>query len=114
MSHAAKLLDSLPPRPDSAARRESLRDLAIAALALPDLQPTGRVIRQPPGAIAAAFDPTMTRYALRFRDGTISVRRVADDQEIGHFSATVDRTSVPSASAPMAATWPPPKSRVLR
>ena len=78
VSQATKLLDGLPPRPDSASRRESLRDLAIAALALPDLQPTGRVIHRPPGAIAAAFDATMTRYALRFRDGTISVRRVAE------------------------------------
>jgi eukaryotic-like serine/threonine-protein kinase len=94
VSHAAKLLDGLPPRPDSAARRDSLRDLAIAALALPDLQRTGRVIRQPPGAIAAAFDPTMTRKAFRFRDGTISVRRVDDDQEVARFRATVDRTSV--------------------
>ena len=37
----------------------------------PDLQPTGRVIHRPPGAIATAFDSTMTRYALQFRDGTI-------------------------------------------
>ena len=33
----------------------------------------------------------MTRYALRFRDGTISVRRVADDQEIARFQARGDR-----------------------
>ncbi len=93
VSHAAKLLDGLPPRPDSASRRESLRDLAIAALALPDLEPTGRVIHLPPGVIATTFDPTMTRYALRFRGGMISVRRVADDQQVARFSLPSDRGS---------------------
>ncbi len=33
----------------------------------------------------------MTRYALRFRDGTIQVRRVTDDQEIARFQARGDR-----------------------
>ena len=33
----------------------------------------------------------MTRYALRFRDGTIQVRRVADDGEIARFQARGDR-----------------------
>ena len=94
IGQAAKLLDGLPPRPDSASRRESLRDLAIAALALPDLEPTGRVIRQPPGVLATAFGPNLTRYALEVRDGTISVHRVADDHEIGRFSERSDRAIV--------------------
>jgi eukaryotic-like serine/threonine-protein kinase len=72
-------------------RLDPLRDEAIAALALPDLEPTGRVITQPPGVIWTAFDATMTRYALRFRDGTISVRRVDDDGEIARFQARGDR-----------------------
>jgi eukaryotic-like serine/threonine-protein kinase len=76
----------LPPE-----RLDSLRDEAIAALALPDLKPTGRVITQPPGVAAAAFDAAMTRYALRFRDGTISVRRIADDREVARFQARGDR-----------------------
>ena len=33
----------------------------------------------------------MTRYALLFRDGTIQVRLVADDQEVARFSARGDR-----------------------
>jgi len=70
---------------------DRLRDEAIAALALPDLEPTGRVVTQPPGVILTAFDPTMTRYALRFRDATISVRRVADDEEVARFQARGDR-----------------------
>ena len=36
----------------------------------------------------------MTRYALRFRDGTIQVRRVADDQEVARFHARGDREVV--------------------
>jgi eukaryotic-like serine/threonine-protein kinase len=71
-------------------RFDRLRDEAIACLALPDLKPTGRVITMPPGAMFA-FDSTMTRYALRFRDGTIPVRRVTDDTEIARFQAQGDR-----------------------
>ncbi len=76
----------LPPQ-----RFEQLRDEAIAALALPDLKVTGRVIQQPPGVMLTAFDPTLTRYALRFRDGAVQVRRAADDTEIAHFNARGDR-----------------------
>ncbi len=70
---------------------DRLRDEAIACMALPDLRVTGRVIRRPPGVLLVAFDPTMTRYALRFRDGTIKVYRVADDAEIDRFAARGDR-----------------------
>jgi WD40 repeat protein len=76
----------LPPT-----RFEPLRDEAIACLALPDLEPAGRVIARPPNAEWWAFDSTMSRYALRFRDGTISVRRFTDDQEIVRFQARGDR-----------------------
>jgi eukaryotic-like serine/threonine-protein kinase len=86
ISQASKLLDRLPPRSDSASRRESLRDLAIATLALPDVRPAGRVIQLPPGVIATAVSPTMTRYAFRLRDKEIQVRRVADDREVARFS----------------------------
>ncbi len=68
-----------------------LRDEAIACMALPDLRPDGRVIPRPSGVIAWAFDPAMTRYALRFLDGRISVRQVADDREIDQFRARGDR-----------------------
>jgi eukaryotic-like serine/threonine-protein kinase len=69
----------------------ALRDEAIACMALPDLRPIGRVIQRPPGVLWTSFDPTMTRYALRFRQGTISVRRVIDDQETARFQARGDR-----------------------
>jgi WD40 repeat protein/tetratricopeptide (TPR) repeat protein len=67
-------------------RLDRLRDEVIACLALPDLSPTGLVIHRPPGVALFAFDRTMTRYALRFRDD-VQVRRVGDDQEIARFSA---------------------------
>jgi serine/threonine protein kinase/WD40 repeat protein/tetratricopeptide (TPR) repeat protein len=73
-----------------AKRFDRLRDEAIACLALPDLKPTGRVIHRPPGVIASAFNPAMTRAALRFRDGTIQVRRAAADQELACFQASAD------------------------
>ena len=55
-------------------RFDTLRDQAIASLALPDLRKTGRVIDRPPGVLMVAFDPAMTRYALRFHDGTVGSR----------------------------------------
>ena len=73
-----------------AAQLDEVRDAAIASMALPDLEPTGRVIRRPPGVFLVAFDPTLTRYALRSRDGTIRVRRLADDQEVARFQARGD------------------------
>jgi WD40 repeat protein/tetratricopeptide (TPR) repeat protein len=67
---------------------DQLRDEAIACLALPDLRldPGVPVIRRPPSVELVTFDATMTRYALRSRDG-VQVRRVADDEEIARFQA---------------------------
>jgi serine/threonine protein kinase/WD40 repeat protein len=76
----------LPPE-----KFEPLRHEAIACLALPDLRPTGRVIPRPLNVISVAFDPTMTRYALRFKDGTIQVRHLADDHEVARFNGRGDR-----------------------
>jgi WD40 repeat protein/tetratricopeptide (TPR) repeat protein len=69
---------------------DGLRDQMIACLALPDLEPTGRVINQP-GLASFAIDPTMAHYALRFLDGTVSVRSLADDREVARFAARGDR-----------------------
>jgi WD40 repeat protein/tetratricopeptide (TPR) repeat protein len=74
-----------------AVRLAGLRDEAIACLALPDLKPTGRIMRRPPGNVLVAFDPAMTHYALRSRDGTIQVRLLADDREVAQFTARGDR-----------------------
>jgi WD40 repeat protein len=96
----------LPPE-----RLDPLRDEAIACLALPDLRPepeglglprraagvayrfAGQIGRNvyPPNrsaaALAFAFDPSLARYAFGFRDGTIAIRRVADNQEVARFRA---------------------------
>jgi serine/threonine protein kinase/WD40 repeat protein len=70
---------------------DRLRDEAVACLALPDLEPSGRAIPRPPSLRKFAFDSTMTRFAQRFRDGRIVVRRVADDQQVSQFHAAGDR-----------------------
>ncbi len=84
------LLEGLPQGTATASRRDSLRDLAITCMTLADMKPAGRVISRPPDTIATAFDPQMARYALRFRDGGVSVRRCADDHEIAAFKTPAD------------------------
>ncbi|HZW34979.1 MAG TPA: protein kinase [Isosphaeraceae bacterium] len=88
LEQAAAIAQELKPPPADVDR---LRDEAIACLTLPDLKPTGPVLPRPTSVIGMAFDPAGTRCALRFRDGTVSVRRVADDQEIARFQARGDR-----------------------
>jgi eukaryotic-like serine/threonine-protein kinase len=70
---------------------ELIRDQAIACLALPDMRKTGQLINRPQEVIMNAFDRTMTRYALRFRDGTIQVKTVNDNHEVARFRARGDR-----------------------
>jgi serine/threonine protein kinase/WD40 repeat protein len=72
-------------------RLDPLRDEAIACMALPDMKPTGRVIQLPSRTYRYAFDPAGKRCALRLHDGTIQVRRTADDQEVARFSARGDQ-----------------------
>jgi eukaryotic-like serine/threonine-protein kinase len=77
---------NLPPE-----KFELLRDEAIACMALPDLEPTGRVIPRPPGVLVVVFDLAMTRYALYFRNGTVKVCRVVDDAEVDRFEVQTPR-----------------------
>ena len=88
VEHATRLARELNL---SQARFGALRDEAIACLALPDVRKSGRAIDRPSGLLVFAFDPTMTRYALRFRDGTIQVKKFDDDQEVARFQARGDR-----------------------
>ena len=103
------------PGAESASRAfDPLRDEAIACLALPDLKPTGRVIHRPPGVIAVAFDPTMTRYAPavpRWDDLGPPRRRRPGGRPLPRPAAIA--TSASSASAPTAATWRPRISRLM-
>jgi serine/threonine protein kinase/WD40 repeat protein len=88
LEHAADLGRELKLPPE---KFDLLRDEAIACLALPDLKPASRVISLPSGVVGFTYDSTMSRYALRLRDGTISVQRFADDQEVARFQAHGDR-----------------------
>ena len=40
-----------------------------------------------------AFDPTMRRYALRFRDGSIEVKSMDNDRVVARFHSAADRPS---------------------
>jgi eukaryotic-like serine/threonine-protein kinase len=91
VGQAMKLLDGLPQGPETTSRRDTLRDLAIACMALPDLKPTGRIIGRPTGVVVTAFDPSMRRYAHIFRDGRVTVRRSGEDIEIAAFKAPAVR-----------------------
>src|SRR5262249_20358847 len=61
---------------------DELRNLAIAALALPDIHMAKEWEGWPPGSRRLAFDDTLEQYARDDAHGNITVRRVADDVEI--------------------------------
>jgi WD40 repeat protein len=59
-----------------------LRNEAIACMALPDLRRGRSWEGWPTGSTALAFDRSYQRYARGDDRGNISIRRVADDQEV--------------------------------
>jgi serine/threonine protein kinase/WD40 repeat protein len=59
-----------------------LRNEAIACLALPDMRLVRSWNGYPPGSTQIAFDPDFKHYARSDGKGDISVRRIADDQEV--------------------------------
>src|SRR5262245_50982206 len=76
---ATELARTLGP-PDE--RFQELRDAAIAALSLPDLNPVGPWIPWPASAYMVDLRDTLPLYARTDRRGNCSVRRVADDGEV--------------------------------
>jgi len=64
------------------ADRNAFRDVAIAALALPELEVVREWDGHPPGTKHLAADARFERYARADQTGAVSVRRVADDQEV--------------------------------
>jgi eukaryotic-like serine/threonine-protein kinase len=88
MERAAQIARELKLPPE---RLDTLRDEVIACLALPDLREIRQVFRRQQGVFVVAFDSAMTRYALRFHDGTVLVKNVDDNQEIARFRAQGDR-----------------------
>src|SRR5262249_9430361 len=65
-----------------------LRDAAIASLAMLDLELEREWEGNPPGTNGLAFDSAYERYARSHQDGSISLRRVADDTEVVRFQST--------------------------
>jgi serine/threonine protein kinase/WD40 repeat protein/Flp pilus assembly protein TadD len=64
------------------AERFRLRNEAIAALALPDLRVAKELDVPRAKENGFAVDPGFERYAFRLDDGTVVVRRLADDSEL--------------------------------
>jgi WD40 repeat protein/tetratricopeptide (TPR) repeat protein len=64
------------------ADRLRLRNEAIAALALPDLRPARELDVPQSTHYGLALDPPFARYAFKLDDGTVIVRRLADDAEL--------------------------------
>ncbi|MDB5309067.1 MAG: hypothetical protein JWO38_3269 [Gemmataceae bacterium] len=60
--------------------RGAFRDVAVAALAMPDLEVVKEWTGLPPGSHAVAIDARFERYARSNLNGDVSVHRVADDQ----------------------------------
>jgi WD40 repeat protein len=77
-AHIALTL-KIPP-----ARLATLRNEAIACLALPDLKPVQHWDGWAPGTISVAIDPDFERYARVSRDGSISLRSLDNDRELLH------------------------------
>ncbi len=67
-------------------RTPELRDEAIAALALPDLDEIHRSSESFEGVILV-YDSSLERYARLDWDGVLSVRQVADDREVRRFAS---------------------------
>ncbi len=61
-----------------------LRSEALSCLALTDVRVDHEWEGWPAGSFSVTFDGALERYARADRDGTISVRRVADDRELYH------------------------------
>jgi WD40 repeat protein len=79
IGEAIKILNTLEPSPATAAQRDRLRDLAIAALALPDVRTQRTVNKLPWRNVNWDVDPTFTRYAAtNSTSGNCVVYRLAD------------------------------------
>jgi serine/threonine protein kinase/WD40 repeat protein len=62
--------------------RQKLRNEALAALCLPDLEVAKEWDGYPKGCTAFCLDDAFQRYARADKDGNVSVRRLEDDREL--------------------------------
>jgi WD40 repeat protein len=65
---------------------DELRTEAIAALALPDLEKIREWEAFPDGTMGGTVDPTVTCYARVNKNGVVTVRSMADDRELLHWT----------------------------
>ena len=77
----AEVAEALKRDPSPELRLE-LRNTAIAALVLPDIEVAREWDGHPPGTSEVDFDADLERYARKDEKGNVSVRRVVDDVEI--------------------------------
>jgi serine/threonine protein kinase/WD40 repeat protein/tetratricopeptide (TPR) repeat protein len=82
--HIGQRLGSLAALEEAARIRPDgrLRDEAIAAMALIDLRPVPGRYTAPPGTLALTYSHKGQLYARSDSGGMISIRRLADDQEV--------------------------------
>jgi serine/threonine protein kinase len=83
----------LAPDPDQALR---LRNEVIAARTLPDVRAEREWEGYPRGTRGVTFDADLARYARCEPDGTVTVRRVADDSEEVRLMGAVTDPGTPS------------------
>jgi len=88
VAEATRLLDSLEPGDFEITRRESLRDLTIAALALPDIR-TAKTFGQNPGnSCFLDIDAEFKRYVVSDPNGNCVMYRTDDGSEVFRFPNT--------------------------
>jgi hypothetical protein len=73
---------------------DELRNLAIAALALPDIHTVKEWEGWPEGSYSAAFDDLLERYARSDQQGNITVRTVGRDEEITTLPGTGKKVAI--------------------
>jgi serine/threonine protein kinase/WD40 repeat protein/tetratricopeptide (TPR) repeat protein len=67
---------------DKEKQRDTLRDLAISCLTLPDVRVAKEWDGWPEGSNGLAFDERQELYARADKQGNITIRRLADDREV--------------------------------
>jgi eukaryotic-like serine/threonine-protein kinase len=85
---ASLLLDGLGNGPAEAKSREALRDLALAELALPDLQVARTIGKCPAKTHFVGIAPTFDRFVTSDDKGECAVYRVDTGAEVFHFPNT--------------------------
>jgi WD40 repeat protein/tRNA A-37 threonylcarbamoyl transferase component Bud32 len=73
---------------------DSLRNLAIAAMALPDSRAERELAIAPSNSVDLGFDDRLELYAHGDSEGLVTVRRFGDDTLVGRWQGVPSRTTV--------------------